>query len=138
MYRRPLQNPTIYVCAPTRTDASQAPVGCENLFVLVNAPYLTAESDWKRDTPAYRDHILDLLANYRQIDLTDLRQSIICEAILTPKDFERLYGANAGSIYGLSSNTRMAPFTRPGNRSRDICGLYFVGGSTHPGGGVPL
>ena len=57
--------------------------------------------------------------------------------MLTPEDFRRLYGANAGSIYGLSSNARMAPFTRPGNRSR-IRRLYFVGGSTHPGGGVPL
>ena len=43
-----------------------------------------------------------------------------------------------GSIYGLSSNARMAPFTRPGNRSKKIQGLYYVGGSTHPGGGVPL
>lgn len=137
-YRRPLRNPTIYVCATTRTDASQAPMGCENLFVLVNAPYLTAYSDWEHDTAAYRDHILDLLASYKQIDLTDLRQSIVCETILTPEDFKRLYGANAGSIYGLSSNTRMAPFTRPSNRAKNIHGLYFVGGSTHPGGGVPL
>jgi phytoene desaturase len=138
VYRRPSRNPTIYVCATTRTDSSQAPVSCENLFVLVNAPYLTAKSDWKRDAPAYRDHILDLLTSYKQIDLTDLRQSIVCEVILTPEDFKQLYGANAGSIYGLSSNARMAPFTRPGNRSKDIRGLYFVGGSTHPGGGVPL
>jgi len=138
VYRRPLRNPTIYVCATTRTDPSQAPVGCENLFVLVNAPYLTTESNWRRDAPAYRDHILDLLASYKQIDLTDLRKYIVCEAILTPEDFKRLYGANAGSIYGLSSNARLAPFTRPGNRSKAIRSLYFVGGSTHPGGGVPL
>jgi len=99
---------------------------------------LTTESDWQRDAPASRDHILDLLASYKQIDLTDLHKYIVCETILTPEDFERLYGSNAGSIYGLSSNARMAPFTRPGNRSKDVRGLYFVGGSTHPGGGVPL
>ncbi|HWS83383.1 MAG TPA: hypothetical protein VN207_03910 [Ktedonobacteraceae bacterium] len=99
---------------------------------------MTTESDWQRDAPASRDHILDLLASYKQIDLTDLHKYIVCETILTPEDFERLYGSNAGSIYGLSSNARMAPFTRPGNRSKDVRGLYFVGGSTHPGGGVPL
>jgi len=135
--RIPLHNPTIYVCATSRSDSTQAPPGHDNLFVLVNAPYLTAESDWKREAPAYRDHILNLLASYRQIDLSDLRDHIVCEMMLTPEDFRQKYGANAGSIYGLSSNSRMAPFTRPGNRS-EIRHLYFVGGSTHPGGGVPL
>ncbi|GAC1398911.1 MAG: phytoene desaturase family protein [Ktedonobacteraceae bacterium] len=133
----PLSNPTIYVCDTTRSDLTQAPPGHENLFVLVNAPYLTDKSDWKRDAPAYRDRILDLLAGYKQVDLRDLREHIVCEAILTPEDFQKKYGANAGSIYGLSSNSRMAPFTRPGNTS-EIRNLYFVGGSTHPGGGVPL
>jgi phytoene desaturase len=136
--RIPLQEPTIYVCATTRTDPSQAPEGHENLFVLVNAPYLTANSNWERDAQVYRNRILDLLASYFQIDLRDVRGHIVCEAIITPEDFKRKYGANRGSIYGLSSNQRMAPFTRPGNRSKEIRNLYFVGGSTHPGGGVPL
>jgi phytoene desaturase len=136
--RIPLQNPTIYVCATTRTDSSQAPAGHENLFVLVNAPYLTVTSDWKRDAAAYRAHILNLLASYPQIDLGGLAEHIVCEAIITPEDFQQKYGANRGSIYGLSSNPRLAPFTRPGNRSQEIRNLYFVGGSTHPGGGVPL
>lgn len=136
--RVPLNDPTIYICATTRTDPSQAPAGHENLFVLVNAPYLTEASDWHNTAPAYRERILDLLAGYQQIDLGDLREHIVCEAMLTPEDFRERYGANAGSIYGLSSNARMAPFVRPGNRSKTIRGLYFVGGSTHPGGGVPL
>jgi phytoene desaturase len=136
--RIPLQNPTIYVCVTTRTDPSQAPEGHENLFVLVNAPYLTANSNWECDAQVYRNHILDLLASYFQIDLRDVRDHIVSEAVITPEDFKRKYGANRGSIYGLSSNQRMAPFTRPGNRSKEIRNLYFVGGSTHPGGGVPL
>jgi phytoene desaturase len=136
--RIPVQKPTIYVCATTRTDPSQVPKGHENLFVLVNAPYLTANSNWERDAQAYRNHILNLLASYLQVNLRDVRDHIVCEAIITPEDFKRKYGANRGSIYGLSSNQRMAPFTRPGNRSKEIRNLYFVGGSTHPGGGVPL
>jgi phytoene desaturase len=135
--KTPLQNPTIYVCATTRTDTTQAPTGCENLFVLVNAPYLTAHSNWQRDAPRYRDHLLDLLSSYPQGVLRDVREHIIYEQCLTPEDFFQRYGSNAGSIYGLSSNARLAPFTRPGNRST-IDNLYFVGGSTHPGGGVPL
>ncbi len=134
----PQDNPTIYVCATTRTDPTQAPPGGENLFVLVNAPYLTKQSNWQQCAPAYRERILDLLASYSQIDLQDIRAHIVCEAMITPEDFWHTYGSNAGSIYGLSSNARMAPFTRPGNRSKDIRNLYFVGGSTHPGGGVPL
>jgi phytoene desaturase len=78
------------------------------------------------------------LKKYPQIDLGDICEHIVCETILTPEDFHLRYGSNAGSIYGLSSNQRLAPFTRPGNRARDIKHLYFVGGSTHPGGGVPL
>jgi phytoene desaturase len=138
VHKRPVQNPTIYICATTRTDPSQAPQGCENLFILVNAPYLTQTSNWQSEAGVYRDRILDLLASYKQLDLSDLREHIVCEQMLTPEDFWQRYGANAGSIYGLSSNQRMAPFTRPGNRAKDIRGLYFVGGSTHPGGGVPL
>jgi len=134
----PQRNPTIYICATSRTDPSQAPADHENLFVLINAPYLTASSNWQRDAVPYREHILDLLATYTQIDLSDLREHIVSSAILTPEDFWQRYGSNAGSIYGLSSNSRLAPFVRPGNRSTQVRNLYFVGGSTHPGGGVPL
>jgi phytoene desaturase len=136
--RVPPRDPTVYVCATSRTDATQAPEGHENLFVLVNAPYLTAESDWPEHTAAYRQRVLDVLASYPRAGLADVREHIVCERILTPEDFRQQYGANRGSIYGLSSNARMAPFTRPGNRSKEIRHLYFVGGSTHPGGGVPL
>ncbi|GCE05522.1 phytoene desaturase family protein [Dictyobacter aurantiacus] len=134
----PQHDPTIYICATTRTDASQAPAGHENLFILVNAPYLTDHANWRRDAAAYRDRVLDTLARYPQIDLGDIREHLVYEHMLTPEDFQRNYGSNAGSIYGLSSNDLMAPFTRPGNRAAHIKGLYFVGGSTHPGGGVPL
>jgi phytoene desaturase len=136
--RVPPWDPTLYVCASSRSDPSQAPAGCENLFVLVNTPYLTAGSDWERDAPAYRERILDLLASYPRAGLADLRAHIACAQVITPQDFMRSYGANRGSIYGLSSNARLAPFTRPANRAPDVRRLYFVGGSTHPGGGVPL
>ncbi len=129
------RDPTIYVCATTRTDPTQAPPGCENLFVLVNAPYLSNELNWAAERESYRALILEKL---ERMGLTDLRQHIVFERIFTPEDMASRYGAQRGAIYGFSSNSLAAPFTRPQNRSRDVRGLYFAGGSVHPGGGVPL
>ncbi len=131
----PPDDPTIYVCATTRTEPGQAPAGCENLFVLVSAPPLSAEFDWGVSREGYRDLVLDKL---ERMGLEGLRRHIVVERSLTPDDFATRYGAQRGAIYGFSSNGRFAPFTRPGNRARDIDRLYFVGGSTHPGGGLPL
>ncbi|HLM01597.1 MAG TPA: hypothetical protein VK400_11130, partial [Pyrinomonadaceae bacterium] len=58
--------------------------------------------------------------------------------IITPADFEKKYHANRGSIYGVSSNGIFSAFLRPPNKARNIENLYFVGGATHPGGGIPL
>jgi phytoene dehydrogenase-like protein len=62
----------------------------------------------------------------------------VAERWFTPLDLERSYNANAGSIYGIGSNNRRTAFLRPPNRDREIRGLYFAGGATHPGGGLPL
>jgi phytoene desaturase len=68
----------------------------------------------------------------------DISGNIVAERSITPADFYELFASNRGSIYGLSSNSRLTAFRRPPNRSRLIRGLYFTGGSTHPGGGIPL
>jgi len=127
-------DPTIYVCATSRTDPSQAPEGCENLFVLVNAPY-TGRVDWAAEKEAEADRILDLLESR---GLAGLRGSFAFREIITPSDFEERYRANRGSIYGVSSNGIFSAFVRVPNKAKDIEGLYFVGGTTHPGGGMPL
>ncbi len=129
------RDPTIYVCATSRTDPTQAPPGGENLFILVNAPALSPAYDWRAERDRYRDLVL---AKLERMGLPDLRQHIVVERIITPDDLRARYGAQRGAIYGFSSNSRFAPFERPQNRARDIRNLYFVGGSTHPGGGLPL
>jgi phytoene desaturase len=68
----------------------------------------------------------------------DIKSAIEMEKVITPTDFYQLYGSNRGSIYGISSNSRLTAFKRPANRSRILKNLYFAGGSTHPGGGIPL
>ena len=133
--RIPLRNPTIALSVTNRDD--ETPAEHEHLFVQVNAPYLTSLSNWRRDAPSYRERILDLLTTYPRAELTDLRQRIVCETLLTPEDFQRRYSTNAGSLYGPSSNTHMALFTRPKNCSQMVRRLYFVGSSTHPGGSIP-
>ncbi|HEX8197965.1 MAG TPA: phytoene desaturase family protein [Pyrinomonadaceae bacterium] len=133
--KRPAANPTIYVCAASRTDDTQAPAGCENLFVLINAPYTSEQTDWEKEKKSYRDSIIKKLENF---GLEDLENSIEFEQIITPADFEEKYRANRGSIYGVSSNGAFSAFLRPPNQSRDVKNLFFVGGATHPGGGMPL
>ncbi len=129
-------DPCIYVCASTRSDATQAPDGCENLFVLCSAPPLDGSIDWVREGPGYRDRIVRTLEE--RFGLTDLSKRIVVERRFTPADLKADYNANAGSIYGISGNGVKQAFLRPPNRDRDVAGLFFAGGATHPGGGLPL
>jgi phytoene desaturase len=129
-------DPCIYVCASTRSDPTQAPDGCENLFVLCSAPPIDGKIDWSVQGQIYRDKIVRTLEE--RFGLTDLSRRIVVERRYTPADLLSVYNANAGSIYGISSNGIKKAFLRPPNRDRDIAGLFFAGGATHPGGGLPL
>ena len=133
--RIPTPHPTIYVCATSRTEMSQTPAGCENLFILVNAPYTTFQVDWNLEAEPYRDVIIKKLEAF---GLEGLTEAIEFEQIITPADFEEIFRANRGSIYGVSSNGIFSAFMRIPNKSKDIENLYFTGGATHPGGGMPL
>jgi phytoene desaturase len=133
--REPAPDPTIYVVCTSRSDPTQAPPGHLNLFVLVNAPALTPESDWQQWQGPYRDAIIAAL---EREGLQGLGERIVYEQVLTPVDFEQKYHSWHGSIYGLSSNSRQTAFRRPPNRAPGVRNLYFVGGSVHPGGGIPL
>lgn len=132
---RPANEPTIYVAITARTDPDHAPAGHENWFVLVNAPPLGPGHAWTPEAvAAERDRVLARLRLFG----VDVRERIVVERALTPSDLERATGAWRGALYGLSSNHPLAAFRRPPNRSPDVRGLYFTGGTTHPGGGVPM
>ncbi len=130
----PPDDPTIYVSITGKADPSHAPDGCENWFVLVNAPPLGDAYDWEQKSGEYRDHVLNKLAARGY----DVRDKIRTERVLTPLDLERLTGARRGALYGASSNSKWTAFKRPHNRAPDVTGLYFAGGTAHPGGGVPM
>ena len=121
--------------AADRPAETQAPEAHENLFILVNAPSTSARVDWEKEKQNHRDLIIKKLESF---GLTDLESAIDFEQIITPSDFETKFRANRGSIYGISSNGIFSAFLRVPNRSREIGNLYFVGGATHPGGGIPL
>jgi phytoene desaturase len=133
--RVPAPDPTIYVCAASVTDPNLAPPGHMNLFVLVNAPVLNPRVNWAREAQGYRNLILHKL---ERMGLENLSQHIVIEQIWTPETINQRYNAPGGSIYGLASNNPWTAFMRPPLRARDVRGVYFVGGGTHPGGGIPL
>lgn len=130
----PPSEPTIYVSITSKTTPEDAPQGCENWFVQVNVPALSPRWDWQAGAAGYAARVLDLLAQRG----LDIRSQIVYQKILTPLDLQNLTGARRGALYGASSNNRWAAFRRPHNRCPDLRGLYFAGGATHPGGGVPM
>jgi len=133
--QKPADDPTIGVACQSVTDPTKAPPGCTNLFVMTNPPALSPHFDWTTEAARYREIVLSKL---ERMGLTDLRERIVVEQLWTPLDLESRYHAYRGAIYGLSSNGWRQGFLRPPQVSPDVSGLYFVGGSTHPGGGVPL
>jgi phytoene desaturase len=128
-------DPTIYIANTSHTEPGHAPEGGSNLFILVNAPYLTDTQDWDRKRDRYSSFLIEEL---ERRGLSGLCQSVRVKRVITPDDFHTRYGSNKGSIYGTSSNSRFAAFLRPRNKMRGLDNLYMCGGSTHPGGGIPL
>ena len=128
------KDPTIYISITSKSNPNHAPINSENWFILLNMPYLNDKIKWDETKYEVRDTILNKIKNFGLLD----NQQIKFEKIMTPLDMYNQYRSNKGSIYGISSNNRMTAFKRPANRSRIIKNLYFAGGSTHPGGGIPL
>ncbi|RBY94393.1 phytoene desaturase [Blastococcus sp. TBT05-19] len=132
----PVEDPTVYVNAPE--DPALVPdADSESWFVLVNAPRHDPGRgvDWTAPGLAdrYADRVLDVLAGRG----LDVRDRVRWRVVRTPADLERDTGSVGGSIYGSSSNGSRAAFLRPANAS-PVPGLFLVGGSAHPGGGLPL
>jgi phytoene desaturase len=129
-----IDDPTIYINITSKMEAGQAPVDGENWFVMVNAPAHT-EMDWEQQRSALRQYIIGKLNRMLSTQLEDL---IEVEEVLSPLDIEQQTASFKGSLYGTSSNSKWAAFLRQANFSSKIKGLFFTGGSVHPGGGIPL
>lgn len=127
-------DPTVYIYVSSKYAPDDAPEGCENWFVMVNAPHDSGQ-DWQSETGRVREAVLRKIRDRLGVDLAGMIEEAGC---LTPPDLQRKTGSRLGSIYGISSNSQWAAFQRQRNRSGVYRGLYFCGGSAHPGGGMPL
>jgi phytoene desaturase len=128
------EDPTIYIYISSKFRNDDAPSGMENWFVMINAPY-DKNQDWSVETDKSMERIIKKIGKTLG---SDIKSKIRCESILTPPEIERRTSSSRGSLYGISSNSRSAAFLRQSNRSKQHRGLYFCGGSVHPGGGIPL
>ncbi len=127
-------DPTVYLNITSKYEPGDAPAGGENWFVMVNAPANDGQ-DWDALIARTRTNILSKLSRQMRVDVESL---IECEDVLDPRLIESRTSSSQGALYGNSSNNRFAAFLRHANFSRQFENLYFVGGSVHPGGGVPL
>jgi len=122
--------PTIYISRSCHTDASQSPPDRENWFVLTNAPPSRDLNDERAEQHA------EVVLN-RMLDL-GIKPRIREMRIKSSAEMAIEWGAEGGALYGPSSNSMFSAFLRQQQRSSRLEDLWYVGGSAHPGGGVPL
>jgi phytoene desaturase len=125
---------SLYLHAPTATDPSLAPDGCEAFYVLSPVPHLgNANIDWSVEAPRYADRILAFLER----TLPNLRNEIVVKRWMTPCDFRNDQRNHLGSAFSVAPLLTQSAWFRPHNADAKIPGLYLVGAGTHPGAGVP-
>lgn len=126
-------NPLFYVCAPSVTDPSVAPEGCENLFILIPlAPGLQDDDDATREQ--YYHKVMQRLEQHLG---EDVRSYVTYRRSYAHRDFQRDYHAFKGNAYGLANTLLQTAFLKPKLKSRKVSNLFYTGQLTTPGPGVP-
>jgi phytoene desaturase len=125
---------SLYLHAPTRTDPSLAPPGCENFYVLSPVPHLASGTDWATEAERYRDRIFETLEDTL---IPGLRDHLSTCRLITPQTFRDELNSELGAAFSIQPVLRQSAYFRFHNRSEDVAGLYFVGAGTHPGAGMP-
>jgi phytoene desaturase len=128
------EDPSLYVCAPSKTDPSVAPAEDENLFVLV--PIAAGLEYTEEQLQAYADKVLAIMQE--EMNITDLKDRIIYKRLYSVKDFQQDYNAYKGTALGLAHTINQTAIFRPNNYSKKVKNLYYVGAGTNPGIGVPI
>jgi phytoene desaturase len=130
------QNPSLYVHAPARLEASMAPTGEDTLTAIVPVGHMSqnGEQDWASIRDRARQEVFRRL---RTLGVTDLEEHIKFEMNFTPLSWRKRYNLMKGSTHGLAHTLMQLAYFRPHNRHDQYRNLYFVGASTHPGTGIP-
>jgi len=132
------EHPNFYICAPCRSDLQAAPEGQDTLSVVIPAGHLDPkhEHDWIKLKTSARASVINRL---KELGLEDIEQHIKFEICYLPQTWRSVFNVSRGAVFGsLSHRIFQMGYFRPHNRHRRYRNLYFVGGSTHPGNGVPL
>ncbi len=128
------RDPSFYIHVPTRTDFSLAPAGKDIAYILIPVPNLEKKYRFKDYEESIRKKIFKIVEEKTGVNLEDL---IEVEHRFYPEDFIKKYNILNAATFGLSHNFFQSAFFRPANFDRKIKGLYHVGASTQPGGGLP-
>ncbi|RXK48304.1 phytoene desaturase [Aquirufa rosea] len=128
------EDPTVYVHISSKVAPEDAPKGGENWFILINCPSNIGQN-WDELVSLTRERVIQKIS---RVLGQDIRPYIIAEDYLDPRRIENRTSSAGGALYGNASNNRFAAFLRHPNYRQSIKNLYWVGGSVHPGGGIPL
>lgn len=125
---------SLYLHAPTRSDPSLAPEGCENFYVLSPVPNQKSGVNWEEEGERYLERVF---AELERRGVPGLRDHLVTHQFVTPDYFSKDLRSIDGAAFGLEPVLTQSAWFRYHNRSEDVGGLYFVGASTHPGAGIP-
>ncbi len=130
------QNPSVYLHAPARLDASMAPPGGDTLIAIVPVGHMSEDGaqDWAALRDRARRCVMERLAS---LGIQELEENIKFEISYTPLSWNKRYNLMKGSTHGLCHNLTQLAYFRPANRHPQYRNLYFVGASTRPGTGMP-
>lgn len=128
-------DPTVYLSAPSRSDRSVLKGDGETLFVMANAPALSDEGEW--DEAGIDQARESVFARLSKGGFPDISADTVVQDVWTPRRISEGYLMPGGAIYGTHSHGWKNAFMRPPNKDARLAGLYYVGGSSHPGGGTP-
>jgi phytoene desaturase len=131
-------DPCFYIHAPVRTDPTAAPEGCDTLSVAVGVGHIDPKhpQDWDMITDKVR---MAVLRKLKKAGFDDIEQHIKFEIVTTPENWIEALNVSRGSVFGsIGHNILQMGWFRPHNRDRRYRNLYFTGGSTHPGNGIPM
>lgn len=125
---------SLYVCKPSANDPTVAPKGYENLFVLIPLPAGVAIN--RTQLPKVAEKYLSLIE--AKMGIKDLRQRLVVKELFGPNDFTDKFNSWHGTALGPSHVLKQSAMFRTPNKSKKVRGLYYVGGSTTPGIGLPM
>lgn len=135
---RLIEDASLYLSIPSRGDEDMAPEGKDAFYVLIPVSELSkAKYEYNKETlEHYKEDALKKIE--RLPGCKNVREEIVCESVMTPNDFEKMFSAYNGATFGLQPTLRQSNHWRPQAKAKKCENLYFTGSSTHPGAGVPI